>query len=244
MYILTTGPYISGLITPAVEAATMSVNVWLPFIVAIAVYTSMLLVILLIMPETKQKLEPSQEEPLTPEPDETCSNSEGSEALPSVLGPVATMLKIPNLAICFGLFFIKRTSFMSENLFYQHASTKFDLELRQTPWFRSVKSAGGIFVLSLVLPTITTFFRSRGARSQAIDLKVIRGSLVAMVIAFFAVYIAPSPWIFAAGKSQISNRSGHGPLTNLLNSCASLRCWRWDRSWDSRTCIDLCCRCP
>jgi hypothetical protein len=46
MYIMDIGPHISDLITPLMQAATISVNIWLPFFVAIGVYILMLLMIL------------------------------------------------------------------------------------------------------------------------------------------------------------------------------------------------------
>ena len=198
MYIMNIGPHVSGLITPPVEAATMSVNVWLPFFVAIGAYILMLLVIM-TMPEAKKQLSTSQVETLNLQTEYPGPTSEHSRSSVFIARPIVGMLKTPNLVVCFLLFFLKRTAFMSEIFFYQYASAKFDLEIRQTPWLRSIKEVTAILILSLVLPTITTHFQSR-YDSQKIDLSVLRGSLFTMVISFLTVYVASSSWFFAFGK--------------------------------------------
>jgi len=198
MYIINIGPHISGLITPPIEAATMSVNVWLPFLVAIGVYVLMLLVVV-AMPEAKKHLDTTQLETSTLQIEPQGPTSEDNDSSVHIAQPVISMLKTRNLVICFLLFFLKRTAFMSEMFFYQYASTKFDLKLRQTPWFRSVKEISAILVLSLALPAITTSFQRR-YNSQVIDLNVLRGSLSTVVISFLAVYISESSWSFAFGK--------------------------------------------
>lgn len=199
MYIMNAGPHVSGLITPAVEAFTMSVNVWFPFFVGIGAYLLMYLVIF-AMPDCKPIPKSNEEESLSLETDPTVQiNLESHVVVPST-GTITTMLKTPNLVICFLLFLLKRTGFMSEILFYQYASAKFNLKLRQTPWFRSVKAIGSILVLSLVLPTITTIFHQRRHNPSVIDSNVIRGSCLIMVVAFLSIYLASSPWFFAFGR--------------------------------------------
>jgi hypothetical protein len=223
MYIINIGPHISGLITPPIEAATMRVNVWLPFLVALGAYTSMLLVIL-AMPESKKQLKTTQVETLSLQDEPTGPTNEDNQSSILLARPVVEMLKTPNLVICFLLFFLKRTAFMSEMFSYQHASAKFDLELRQTPWFRSVKEVSAIVVLSLVLPEITTSFQRR-YNSQAIDLNVLRGSLFTMVASFLAVYVASSPWFFAFGESGNNIWRLLFDWLTLCHSCTTL--WGW-----------------
>lgn len=199
MYIINTGPHISGLVAPLIETATMSVNVWLPFFVGIGAYILMLLVVL-AMPDTKPTLHTTQIEDVDLEVESTNVVGSPNQISFPLMGPVASLLKVPNLIICFILFLVKRTAFMSENLFYQNASVKYNLQLRQTPWFRSVKAVGSITVLTIVLPTITTLLQRLQYESQKTDLNIMRGSLFTMVIAFLVIYAASSPWVFASGK--------------------------------------------
>lgn len=197
MYIMNIGPHLSGLVTPPVEAVTMSASFWLPFVVSIGAYILMLLVIL-AMPEPKKQLHTTRAEILNVQDEPTEATTEDNQSSKISHRPLSGMLKTPNLVICFLLYFLKRTAFMSEIFFYQYASANFDFELRQTPWFRSIKEISAIIVLSLVLPAITASFQRR-YNSQAIDLNVLRGSLVTMVVSFFTVYVALSSWFFAFG---------------------------------------------
>lgn len=198
MYIMNIGPHLSGLVTPPVEAVTMSASFWLPFVVSIGAYILMLLVIL-AMPEPKKQLHTTRAEILNVQDEPTEATTEDNQSSKISHRPLSGMLKTPNLVICFLLYFLKRTAFMSEIFFYQYASANFDFELRQTPWFRSIKEISAIIVLSLVLPAITASFQRR-YNSQAIDLNVLRGSLVTMVVSFFTVYVALSSWFFAFGE--------------------------------------------
>lgn len=194
MYIINIGPHVSGLITPPIEAATMSVNVWLPFFIAILAYILMLAIIVVMpkaAPQTKSIATETIEE----------SNEDAQSIILPPSHAALDMLKTPILLTCFSLFLITRIGFVSENFFYQFASANYDLELRQTPWFRSVKEIGAILVLSLMLPAITTLLRPK-YNAQAVDLLTLRGSLVMMVISFLAVYLAPNSWLFALGERR------------------------------------------
>jgi hypothetical protein len=159
-----------------------------------------MVLIILTMPEPIKAPELPSAEPLDIQDDSHKTITEDNrDSIFIIAQCVVNMLKIPNLVLCFILYLLMRTAIMSEMFFYQFASGKFDLPLSETPWFRSIKELSAILVLGLALPGITSLLHPYYS-PQNIDLKVLKGSLLIKVIAFFAIYIASSDWFFAFSK--------------------------------------------
>lgn len=199
----------------------MTRSLWLPFGLGLSAYGLIYLVVL-IMQETHSIPDKSPTietvSPLADISDETSPteplllNTEGSshstvadvqasdrgaetQAL-ATKTKFSDMLANPNVVVCFVELFLRRAAFMSENYFYQYASERFELQLRQTPLFRLAQALGSLLANGLGLPIISAQLRGIGFSSMCTDLCMLRLSLLILTTGFFAIGAAKSPRSF------------------------------------------------
>lgn len=216
MYYMASTEHLTSLTAPPLGAWLLGRSIWAPFQLAIALalvcYT-----VIWTMPETLQSKGPSYI--LLPDPGhdllldgdigQSLAEAEDSppEARPTpVISPANSrteamqLLFVPNLFLCFILFFVKRIAFMSDYFWYQYASERFHWQLRQTAWLRVSQAVGASLVTAGVLPYLTTYLLRKGMRAQHLDLKVIKISLLFHIVGFFGVWVAGTPVALGIGE--------------------------------------------
>jgi hypothetical protein len=141
------------------------------------------------------------------------------------------MLANRNVVVCFVELFLRRVAFMSENYFYQYASERFGLQLRQTPLFRLAQALGSLLANGLGLPIISAQLRGIGVSSMCTDLYMLRLSLLVLTTGFLAIGAAKSPRSFGLCMSK-PNRflAGWQSLTTFILQPFSIRVLERDLS--------------
>lgn len=220
MLLLAATADISRCVAPPFEAWAMAHSLWLPFGLGLSAY-GLIYVVALTMKETLVRLDSSStidtvfssatisDEVSTSEPlllnteashstvaDVPASN-EGAEtqSLPAKT-KFSDMLANRNAVVCFVELFLRRVAFMSENYFYQYASERFQLPLRQTPWFRLSQALGSLLANGLGLPIISAQLRGIGISSMRTNLYMLRLSLLILTTGFLTIGAAKSARTF------------------------------------------------
>jgi len=126
------------------------------------------------------------------------------------------MLANRNVMVCFVELFLRRVAFMSENYFYQYASERFELQLRQTPLFRLAQALGSLLANGLGLPIISAQLRGIGVSSMCTDLYMLRLSLLVLTTGFFAIGAAKSPRSFGLCMYNLNGFSARRQSLNTF----------------------------
>lgn len=222
MYYMASTEHVTSLTAPPLGAWLLGRSIWAPFHLAIAL-ALLCYTIIWTVPETLQIKTPSYTLLPSPSPSPDLLRSydidhtppSGTAATPPSSPPIPltaplnprtegpTLFRIPNLRLCFLLFFIKRIAMMSDYFWYQYASERFHWALRQTAWLRVSQAVGASFVTAGVLPFLTAHLLRRGTRAQNLDLRVVKVSLVFHIAGFFGVWAAGGPVGLGLGELKM-----------------------------------------
>lgn len=231
LYILHAMSLLSGVLAPPLAALSMSYSLWLPFALALLLYTTQLGVAL-VAPETKTI------SPMFGQPNSSSDLREENEAEDSSLSSFETreqyypslefksakekvfkVLSTPQVIVCLVIFSLKRAGFQSQPFVYQYTSEWFGLELRQTPWLRSALSSSSVIVVGVLLPILTTCLRKTGLRDNSIDLGVIRGSVLLLAIMFLGTWAASKAILFGLGKHYLNKEPFYSDINKAVVLC-------------------------
>ena len=107
---------------------------------------------------------------------------------------------------CLAAMFLKRISFTSSTFVPQYVSETFKWSLHETTWFR-VSTSGAAILMYLMVPIVSSWLIKRGSLPQKVDLHVIRGSLLVLMISFYAAWGATSGAFMVVGRRTIDPES-------------------------------------
>ena len=224
LYFLAAGHHVDRLIAPPIAATLMSRSLYTPFLVAIIIQGSCLLLIHFfwypVPPMQAHMVFGEDYDPtLLGESDNLSTAHAGTTPIDPTESsinnqmhqtplrrwwehPFHTIIEAsavfnhPTARFCLTAYFCKRIGFAAEAFMFQYVSEKFHWPLQQTTWLRVADAGGAITATFIICPVITSYLSGRGIPSCITDLGMIRSALLIPMISFFLAWEAPSAILF------------------------------------------------
>ncbi|KAL8716010.1 MAG: hypothetical protein Q9220_000677 [cf. Caloplaca sp. 1 TL-2023] len=150
---------------------------------------------------------------------------------------IAHLLSLPTLRFTFLISFVAPIAFLAKAFVYQHASESFHWPFRTTTWLRVSQAIGASLVTLIALPLLNhSLLKSRHRHhghnssdadrsiisSQALDLLILRLSLLIGAIGFLLLYLATQNWLlvlalFVCGLSEAIQPATQGLATSVIS---------------------------
>ena len=257
LYLLAAGPQSNRITAPPIAASLMSISLYAPFWLSLAVQVVCMVAVYATKGPTQgtshqEYTAVSNTEPVSPAFEAITASSRSPSPTMLFQRPsqssavkhkmsgwnvlsmrkakdIAKLFKTPASWFCLVAFFVKRNAFASESFIFQYASEKFLWPLRQTTRLRTASGVGSVFALLITWPLVTSILTKKGVPSYKQDLNAIRVSLIIVILSFFWAWRATSGTALIYGK--LISRPLSIPMCPHLNETASDG-WLWTRRRD------------
>lgn len=241
MYMLASIPHVTTMVAPLFANLFMSIDIWIPFAIAMGCLVLSFLVIL-IMPEslsydvhfphdvgslesTSPLLNGEQRDPSEIGSEQISTG----QSLPTkkyddnlwskVLTDIISLVRVPGMIFCLGLFFTRPIALLSRTFVYQHSSESFGWPMSRTTWLRFSEAVSSSLATLVLLPLLSAYFDQKDRHAKRYELNVIRISLFIAAIGFAVVWQSRDNWMMLAGLFVCGLGEGFEPsLKGLATS--------------------------
>ena len=241
MYMLASIPHVTTMIAPLFANLFMSIDIWIPFTIAAGCLVLSFIVIL-AMPESLPSdipylpgvSSPGSSSPLlngdqrdSPGDDSQRSFTGQSHTIKKyddepwskVLTDIISLVRVPGMLFCLGLFFSRPIALLSRTFVYQHSSESFGWPMSRTTWLRFSEAVSSSLTTLALLPLLSAYFDQKDHHAKRYELNVIRISLFIAAIGFAIVWQSKDNWMMLAGLFVCGLGEGFEPsLKGLATS--------------------------
>ena len=237
-------PHVTTMIAPLFANLFMSIDIWIPFAIAMGCLALSFLVIL-AMPESLSSdmlfphdvTSPGSTSPLLGgDPSEIGSEQIATgqsqskkqfddERWTKVFADIISMVRVPGMLFCLGLFFTRPIALLSRTFIYQHSSESFGWPMSRTTWLRFSEAVSSSLTTLALLPLLSAYFDQKDHHAKRYELNVIRISLFIAAIGFTIVWQSKDNWMMLVGLFVCGLGEGFEPslkgLATSLNEKSS-----------------------
>ena len=242
MYLLASIPHITTLIAPLFANLFMSIEIWIPFAIAMG---SLVLSFLVIwaMPESltfdsrddisddgslestsplldgDQRDSPEDESQHSATGQSRASKTYEHKPWSETFADIIALVRVPGMLLCLGLFFVRPIALISRTFVYQHASESFGWPMNRTTWLRFSEAVSSSLATLVILPLLSSYLDRRDHHAKKFELNVIRISLLTAAVGFTVVWQSKVNWMLVAGLFVCGLGEGFEPsLKGLATS--------------------------
>ena len=229
------------MIAPLFANLFMSIDIWIPFAIAMGCLVLSFLVIL-AMPESlsadtqfrpdvsspgstspllnDDQLDPPEDGPQRSSNGQShATNKYDGEPWSKALTDIISLVRVPGMLFCLGLFFTRPIALLSRTFVYQHSSQSFGWPMSRTTWLRFSEAVSSSLATLVLLPLLSAYFDHKDHHAKRYELNVIRISLFIAAIGFAIVWQSIDNWMMLAGLFVCGLGEGFEPsLKGLATS--------------------------
>ncbi|KAK3938171.1 major facilitator superfamily domain-containing protein, partial [Diplogelasinospora grovesii] len=213
------------LIAPYMASSTMDASVYLPLALTLACLLISLLALTFIREARDGPKHSEQQSFVSPTPGDAGRDSDAFEAgsIPLAIenDGFVPLLRTPNVVIALILFISPAFRPTTTHVLLQYMSTRFQWKLSQSTVFISEVAVVNIVLFLLILPRLLPWLETRfKIAREAIDLWVVRASLILLVSGALLLGLAPSVHFIIPAVAVFA--AGFGLRVSLLSFATSL----------------------